>query len=120
MKYYAGIDLHTRNTVVCVIDQKERKLVTETASNDLPSILSLLEQVPSQPSVAVQYGISGASFLSMSPIDIRHWKSSGSRVIGVQDMCNSEGRPPTQNIVDIKSSLIPIEVDAYGQRIIVS
>ena len=27
MKFYAGIDLHTRKSVVCVIDQKERKLV---------------------------------------------------------------------------------------------
>jgi hypothetical protein len=36
MGFYAGIDLHTRNSVVCVIDQKERKLLTETAPNDLP------------------------------------------------------------------------------------
>jgi len=54
MKYYAGIDLHTRNSVVCVIDEKERKLVTETAPNDLPVILSLLEKVPRRPAVAVE------------------------------------------------------------------
>jgi transposase len=54
MKFYAGIDLHTRKSVVCVIDQKERKLVTETAPNDLPSILSLLEQVPRRPAVAIE------------------------------------------------------------------
>ena len=54
MKFYAGIDLHTRNSVVCVIDEKERKLVTETAPNDLPSILSLLERVPRRPAVAVE------------------------------------------------------------------
>jgi len=54
MQFYAGIDLHTRNSVVCVIDQKERKLVTETAPNDLPSILSLLEKVPRRPTVAIE------------------------------------------------------------------
>lgn len=54
MRFYAGIDLHTRNSVVCVIDQKERKLVTATAPNDLPSILSLLEKVPRRPSVAIE------------------------------------------------------------------
>lgn len=54
MKFYAGIDLHTRNSVVCVIDQKERKLVTATAPNDLPSILSLLEKVPRRPTVAIE------------------------------------------------------------------
>ena len=54
MKFYAGIDLHARNSVVCVINEKERKLVTATAPNDLPSILSLLEKVPRQPSVAIE------------------------------------------------------------------
>jgi transposase len=54
MKFYAGIDLHTRNSVVCVIDEKERKLVTETAPNELPSILSLLEKVPRRPTVAIE------------------------------------------------------------------
>ena len=54
MKYYAGIDLHTRKSVVCVIDEKERKLVMETTPNELPSILSLLEKVPRRPTVAVE------------------------------------------------------------------
>jgi len=54
MKYYAGIDLHTRKSVVCVIDEKERKLVMETAPNELPCILSLLEEVPRRPTVAIE------------------------------------------------------------------
>jgi len=54
MKYYAGIDLHTRKSVVCVIDQKERKLVTATVPNELPCILSLLKKVPRRPAVAVE------------------------------------------------------------------
>ena len=54
MKFYAGIDLHTRNSVVCVIDEKERKLVMETAPNDLPSILRLLEKAPRRPAVAIE------------------------------------------------------------------
>ncbi len=54
MKFYSGIDLHTRDSVVCVIDEKERKLVTERAPNDLPSILSLLEKVPRRPSVGIE------------------------------------------------------------------
>ena len=54
MKFYAGIDLHTRNSVVCVIDEKERRLVTATAPNDLPSIVSLLEEAPRRPTVAVE------------------------------------------------------------------
>jgi transposase len=54
MGFYAGIDLHTRKSVVCVIDQKERKLVMETAPNELPCILSLLKKVPRRPSVAIE------------------------------------------------------------------
>ena len=54
MKFYAGIDLHTRKSVVCVIDEKERKVVMETAPNDLPSIVNLLEEVPRRPDVAVE------------------------------------------------------------------
>jgi len=54
MGFYAGIDLHTRKSVVCVIDQKERKLVMERVPNDLPSILSLLKKAPRRPTVAVE------------------------------------------------------------------
>jgi transposase len=54
MKFYSGNDLHTRDSVVCVIDEKERKLVRERAPNDLPSILSLLEKVPRRPAVAIE------------------------------------------------------------------
>ena len=54
MEFYTEIDLHTRNSLVCVIDQKERWLVTERAPNELPSILSLLEKVPRRPSVAIE------------------------------------------------------------------
>ena len=54
MKYYAGIDLHASSSFVCVINEKEKKLVTATAPNHLPSILKLLEQVPHRPSVAIE------------------------------------------------------------------
>jgi transposase len=37
-----------------VIDEKERKLVMETAPNELPCILRLLEEAPRRPSVAVE------------------------------------------------------------------
>ena len=54
MKFYAGIDLHTRDSVVCVIDQKERKFLTAKTPNELPSIVSLLEKVPRRPTVAIE------------------------------------------------------------------
>ena len=54
MGFYAGIDLHTRKSVVCVIDQKERKLVHAMVPNDLPSILRLLKKAPRRPVVAVE------------------------------------------------------------------
>jgi transposase len=54
MQYYAGIDLHARNCVVCITDEQEKKLITATVPNHLPSILSLLEKVPNRPSVAIE------------------------------------------------------------------
>ena len=67
MQYYAGIDLHASNSVVCVIDEKERKLVTATAPNHLPSILSLLEQVPHRPSVAIEATLNWYWLVIFSP-----------------------------------------------------
>ncbi len=54
MQYYAGIDLHARNCVICIIDEKEKKLITATVPNNIPSIISQLEKVPNRPSVAIE------------------------------------------------------------------
>ena len=43
MSYYAGIDLHSNNSVVGVIDSDQRKLFGKKCANDLDRISSLLE-----------------------------------------------------------------------------
>ena len=40
--FYAGIDLHTRTSQLCVIDTEGRKVMEEKVSNELPRILDLL------------------------------------------------------------------------------
>jgi hypothetical protein len=75
MGFYAGIDLHTRKSVVCVIDQKERKRVMATAPNELPCILSLLRKVPRRPTVAVEATLNWYCVLSLFPTTVGRLKN---------------------------------------------
>ena len=43
MKLYCGIDLHSNNHVVVVIDADDRKIVDKRLPNDLEATLALLE-----------------------------------------------------------------------------
>jgi transposase len=54
MRLYAGIDLHARNSVICVIDDKGQVKVKETVTNDLPTILTVLDKSGGRPSVAIE------------------------------------------------------------------
>jgi len=40
---YAAIDLHSNNSVVCVIDENDRVLVKKRVGNDLERVAELLE-----------------------------------------------------------------------------
>lgn len=39
MKLYCGMDLHSTNTLVVVIDEEDRRLVEQRLPNDLAAIL---------------------------------------------------------------------------------
>ena len=54
MKYYCGIDLHSRDCFLCVIDDNERILVSKKLPNDLKMILDQLCQFDSMPIVVVE------------------------------------------------------------------
>ena len=54
MKYYCGIDLHSRDCFLCVIDDNEGILVSNKLPNDLKMILEKLCQFDSMPIVAVE------------------------------------------------------------------
>lgn len=43
MKYYCGMDLHSSNTVIVVINERDERLVERRISNELPLILAQLE-----------------------------------------------------------------------------
>jgi transposase len=43
MKYYAGIDLHSSNNYIGIIDEKDKRVFGKRISNDLPDVLSVLE-----------------------------------------------------------------------------
>jgi transposase len=43
MKYYAGIDLHSSNNYIGIIDEKDKRVFGKRIDNDLPDILSVLE-----------------------------------------------------------------------------
>ena len=43
MKYYAGIDLHSSNNYIGIIDEKDKRLFGKRIDNDLPDVLSVLE-----------------------------------------------------------------------------
>jgi transposase len=54
MKYYCGIDFHSRDCFLCVIDDNEKILVRKKLPNDLKMILDQLCQFDSMPIVAVE------------------------------------------------------------------
>lgn len=43
MKLYVGIDLHSNNSLVCVIDETDRVLVERRVANELQHIVKVLE-----------------------------------------------------------------------------
>ena len=45
MKYYCGIDLHTRNSVLCVIDAKDRIHLQERVRKNFPDI-DIMRSIP--------------------------------------------------------------------------
>ncbi len=42
MKYYAGIDLHSSNNYIGIIDEKDKRVFGKRIDNDLPDVLSVL------------------------------------------------------------------------------
>lgn len=54
MKYYCGIDLHTRDSVLCVIDAKDRIHLRERVLNCIFTIVEMLDSFSSRPSVVVE------------------------------------------------------------------
>jgi transposase len=43
MKYYAGIDLHSSNNYIGIIDETDKRVFGKRINNDLPDVLSVLE-----------------------------------------------------------------------------
>ncbi len=43
MKYYAGIDLHSSNNYLGIIDEKDKRIFGKRIKNNLPDLLSVLE-----------------------------------------------------------------------------
>jgi len=54
MKYYCGIDLHTRDSVLCVIDEKDRIHLREKVPNCIFTIVEKLDSFSPRPPVAVE------------------------------------------------------------------
>ncbi|UCE64553.1 MAG: IS110 family transposase [Nitrospirota bacterium] len=54
MTYYCGIDLHSKDSWLCVIDEKDRIQQREKVPNHLPIILHALEKFSPKPSVVVE------------------------------------------------------------------
>ncbi|NOX42838.1 MAG: IS110 family transposase [Gammaproteobacteria bacterium] len=48
MKLYAGIDLHSNNSVIDLLDEKDKVIYNKRLPNDLPKILSELLPYQSQ------------------------------------------------------------------------
>ena len=48
MKLYAGIDLHSNNSYIVVIDENDKILFQKRVANDLPTILSSLDSFQEQ------------------------------------------------------------------------
>ena len=43
MELYAGIDLHSNNSVACVLDEQDRTVFAKRPPNDLASIVDVLQ-----------------------------------------------------------------------------
>ena len=54
MKFYCGIDLHAKDSYLCVIDQKEKIHLRKKLPNQLPIILHELSQFSPKPSVVLE------------------------------------------------------------------
>jgi transposase len=54
MQYYCGIDLHSKDSWVCVIDEKDRIQLRKKVPNHLPTILHELDNFSSKPSAVVE------------------------------------------------------------------
>jgi transposase len=60
MKAYAGIDLHSSNSFIGILDQEDRRLYGKRLPNDLESVLSALEPFKeSLDSVVVESTLAG-------------------------------------------------------------
>ena len=54
MQYYCGIDLHSKDSWLCVIDEKDRIQLRKKVPNHLPTILHELDNFSSKPSAVVE------------------------------------------------------------------
>lgn len=54
MRFYSGIDLHARESVICIIDDKDTIHFRDTLSNHLEYFLSTLNRFTPRPAVAVE------------------------------------------------------------------
>lgn len=54
MQYYCGIDLHSKDCWLCVIDETDRIHLRKKVPNHLPTILHELDNFSSKPSVVVE------------------------------------------------------------------
>ena len=54
MRFYCGIDLHAKDSYLCVIDRKEKIHLRKKVPNQLPIILHELDQFSPKPSVVLE------------------------------------------------------------------
>jgi hypothetical protein len=54
MKFYCGVDLHAKASVVCVIDDKDSIHLRQTLPNHLENFLSAVHAFIPKPAVAVE------------------------------------------------------------------
>ena len=54
MKFYCGIDLHAKDSYLCVIDQKEKIHLPKKVANQLPLILHEFKPFSPKPSVVLE------------------------------------------------------------------
>lgn len=54
MKFYCGIDLHSKKSHVCIIDKNGKKVKEENLSNDLSLILDFLKLFGKDVHIAIE------------------------------------------------------------------
>ena len=54
MRFYCGIDLHAKDCVLCVIDNKEKIHLREKVANRLERIIGMLRGFSPKPAVAIE------------------------------------------------------------------